>query len=56
MVHAFRMVQTQQEGMKLNAVHQHMTCTDDINVWGTNVRTANENTEPSLVASKENGV
>lgn len=55
-VHAARKVKTLQEGMKLNATHQHMICADGINLGGTNVHTANENIELSLVASKETGL
>ena len=33
-----------------------MICADGINLGGTNVHTANENIELSLVASKETGL
>lgn len=37
----------------MNATYQHLISADDVNLWGTNVYTANESTEASLVATKE---
>jgi hypothetical protein len=39
--------------LKLNGTHQHLVCTDDVNILGGSIHTIRKNTEGALVASKE---
>ena len=51
--YAIRMVQVNQESLKLNAAHQLLVYADDVNILGGSIHTTKKNTEASLVASKE---
>ena len=42
--------------MKLNGTHQFLVYADDVSMLGRSVRAMKENTEASLVASKEAGL
>ena len=56
LVYAIRMVQVNQDGLKLNSTHQLLVNADDVNVLGGNLHTINENTEALIVGSKDNGL
>jgi hypothetical protein len=43
--YAFKMIQTNQYGLKLNGTHQVLVYADDVNVLGESVRTIVESTE-----------
>ena len=43
--YAFKMVQTNQYGLKLNGTHQVLVYVDDVNVLGENTRTVEGSTE-----------
>jgi hypothetical protein len=53
--YAIRRVQANQEGFKLNGIHQLVVYADDINIMGGSVH-AIKNTEAVVVASKEIGL
>ena len=53
---AIRMVQVNQDGLKLNGTHQLLDYADDINVLGGSVCTIKKNTDPLVVADKETGL
>jgi len=42
--------------LKLNGTHQLLVYADDVNIMGGGVRTLQENTEASLVGSKQTGL
>jgi hypothetical protein len=46
---AIKVVQVNQDGLKLNGTHQLLDYADDINVLGGSVYTIEENTDPSVV-------
>jgi len=52
--YAFRRVQINQDGLKLNGTHQLLVYADDVNILGGSVHTIKENTEAFIVSSKEN--
>jgi len=41
--YAIRRVQVNQEGLKLNGIHQLLVYADEVNVWDRNVRTIRKN-------------
>jgi hypothetical protein len=55
-VYAFRMVQENQEGLKLNGTHELLANTDDINTVEESVDTIKKSTEALLDARKEAGL
>ena len=50
------MVQTNQDGLKLNGTHQLLAYADDVNILGGSIHTLKENSEALVVASKEIGI
>jgi len=54
--YAFRMVQVNQDGLKLNGTHQFLVYADDVNILGGSEHTRKKNTEVLVVASKETGL
>ena len=56
LVHAISSVQVNQDGLKLNGIHQLLVYADDVNMLGGSVHTKNGNTEALIVASKEIGL
>ena len=56
--YAIRMVQVNQDGLKLKGKHQFLFYADDVNTLGGNLNqhTIKENTEALVVASKETGL
>jgi hypothetical protein len=54
--YAFRRVQANQEGLKLNGTHRLLVYADDVNILGGSVQAIKKNTETLVVASKEIGL
>jgi len=54
--YAVRMVQVNQDGLKLNGTHQFLVHTDDVNIVGGSAHTIKKKTEVLVVASKETGI
>jgi hypothetical protein len=54
--YAFRKVQGNQLGLKLNGTHLLLACADDMNLMGDNIDTIKKNTETLIHASKEVGL
>ena len=54
--YAIRMVQINQDGMKLNGTHHLLVYANDVNVLGGSVPTVQDNAETLRVASKEIGL
>jgi hypothetical protein len=50
---AIRRVQVNQDGLKLNGTHQLLVYADNVNILGGSLRTLEENTAASVIASKE---
>jgi sorting nexin-29 len=53
---AFRKVQENQVGLKLNGTHQLLAYADDVNLLGDNIDTIKKNTETLIDTSKEIGL
>jgi hypothetical protein len=53
---AFRKVQENQMGLKLNGKHQVLVCADDVNLLGDNIDTIKLNTQTLIDVSKEVGL
>jgi hypothetical protein len=53
---AIRMVQANQDGLKLNGTHQLLVYSDDVNTLGGSVHTIKKTAEALIVASKETGL
>jgi len=54
--YAIRRVQVNQDGLKLNGIHQLLVYADDVNILGGSVHIIKETTETFIVASKEIGL
>jgi hypothetical protein len=46
--------QVEQDGLKLNGMHQFLVYADDVNILGESVRSVNKHSE--MVSDKENGL
>ena len=53
---AIRMIQVNQDGLKLNGTHHLLVYADDVNILGRSVHTIKKNAEALVVASKEIGL
>ena len=51
-----RMVQVNQDGLKLNGTHQVLAYAVDVNILGGSIHTVKENAEALVVATKETGL
>jgi len=54
--YAIRRVRVNQDGLKLNGIHQLLVYADNVNILGGRIHTINENAEVLIVASKEIGL
>ena len=54
--YAIRRVQINQNGLKLNVIHQFLVYADDVNILGGSVCTIKKHAKAVLVASKETGL
>ena len=53
---AIRRVQVNQDGLKLNGIHQLLVYADDVNILGGSANTTKKNTETFLIGCKEIGL
>ena len=56
LLYAIRMVQVNQDGLKLNGTHQLLVYADGVNMLGGSMHTIKENAESFILASKETGL
>ena len=54
--YAIRRVQVNQDGLKLNGIHQLLAYADDVNILGGRARTVKENAETLVGATNEIGL
>jgi len=54
--YAIRMVRVNQDGLKLNGIHQLLVYADDVNILEGSAHTIKENSEAVVVARKETGL
>ena len=54
--YAIRRVQVNQDGLKLNGIHQLLAYADDVNILRGSIQMVNENAEALVVATKEIGL
>jgi len=54
--YAIRMVQVNQDGLKLNGTHQLLAYADDVNILGGSIHTLKENAETLVAATREPGL
>ena len=54
--YAFRRVQVNQDGLKLNGTHQLLAYADDINILGGSIHNVKENAETLVAANREIGL
>ena len=54
--YTIRRFKVNQDGLKLNGMHQLLVSADDVNMLGGSIPTIKENAEALVVASKENGL
>ena len=54
--YANRMVQVNQDGLKLNGTHQLLVYADDVNIVGGSIHTLIKNPYSLVVSSKETGL
>jgi hypothetical protein len=54
--YAFRRVQENQDGLKLNGTHQLVLYADDVNILCGSIHSINKNTGALVVACKETGL
>jgi len=54
--YAIGRVQVNQDGLKLNGIHQLLAYADDVNILGGSVHTVKENVYVLVVATKEIGL
>jgi hypothetical protein len=54
--YAIRIVQVNQDGLKLNGTHRILVYANDVNILGGSVHTVEKNKEALVVASKETGL
>src|SRR5215510_13172088 len=54
--YAIKRVQVNQDGLKLNGMHQLVAYADDVNILGGSIHTVKENAEAIVVATKEIGL
>jgi len=54
--YAIRMVQENQDGLKLNDTHQPLAYADDVNILGGSIHTLKENAEALVAATRETGL
>ena len=54
--YAIRRVQVNQDGLKLNGMHQLVVYPDDVNILGGSIHSVQENAETLVIARKEIGL
>jgi hypothetical protein len=54
--YAIKRVQVNQDGLKLNGMHQLLAYADDVNILRGSMHTVKENAEALVVATKETGL